>query len=915
MPTSDRTFAARAFHAVVLIVGLLLIGGVADPPAAQGALDWEALGPWEGYVTALAMDPVNPSRIYAGISARGVFKSTDGGSNWESVNSGLPISSGGYREITAIVPDPVSSGTVFAGTDGGGVFKSTDGGASWAAINSGLGYPYREYIRVTALVADPINPTTFYAGIASGGIFKTTNGGASWTLVGLDWPWSDEFHAVVVVPSTPRVVFVGTANHGIYKGVETEEGLTEWVEVNAGLVDGASQYVTSLALDPSSRTTIYAGTLGGVFKSQDGGANWISASSGIMNPSNASLAIDPQTPDTVYAGTFDGKVYKSTDGGTIWIVVNTPPVTVFSRPVLLVDPSAPATLYWGYDSGVLKSTDGGNKWRATSKGLPPLQVAMLVIDPADSNILYIGSSVGTIYKSIDAGASWTRIPDVSGVRALLIDPRSSSILYAATGSRGVLRSENGGSTWTAINSGMPTLDVYTLAIDPAASRTLYAGTYGGGILKSIDAGMSWIGKNTGLANLHILKIVIDPRASSVLYAQTDSGQVYRSTDGGAGWLEADAGLPAAGTHTLLHHPTMSGRLFARRGDYIYRTMNSGASWDTVTTALLGPDPEPNCTALGWNSKEGFTLDPANPSIFYASDSNDIAKSTDGGVHWIAPAPPVFTAHCMGIGPVTIDPKNSSVLYVGAVNGLMRLRQPALHPQLFMDVNQGRLLPGDTHTLRVTLLPGEVSADANVYLALQLSDGSLLYLLGDGGLSAEGRPIASVVPISEYSGQPFAYTFTDSEPAGTYRWLGAYADPITGVLEGGIFESPAFSFTPSTMLPRVSLTPNKAFLRPGDRHALMVGVSPGTNPMEADIYIALQLPDGSLRFLREDGSLGDIATPRAIGWSGESGSFQAFNHIFTGDEPAGTYKWLAAFAEPGTLNFVGPIVSAPFSFAP
>ena len=124
-------------------------------------------------ITALAIDPINPSILYAGTRSSGFFKSTNGGESWTQANSGLL-----NQRVTGIVLDPANSATVYAAT-GGGVYKSTNGAGNWTAANSGL-----TELVIQALVIDPKNPSTLYAGTASQGVFKSTNGGQSWQPTG-----------------------------------------------------------------------------------------------------------------------------------------------------------------------------------------------------------------------------------------------------------------------------------------------------------------------------------------------------------------------------------------------------------------------------------------------------------------------------------------------------------------------------------------------------------------------------------------------------------------------------------------------------------------------------------------------------------------------------------------------------------
>ena len=86
-----------------------------------------------GSIYALAINPQTPDTLYAGTYGGGVFKSTNGGTNWTAINTGLT-----NTNVCALAIDPQTPETLYAGTDGGGVFKSTNGGTNWTAMNTGL---------------------------------------------------------------------------------------------------------------------------------------------------------------------------------------------------------------------------------------------------------------------------------------------------------------------------------------------------------------------------------------------------------------------------------------------------------------------------------------------------------------------------------------------------------------------------------------------------------------------------------------------------------------------------------------------------------------------------------------------------------------------------------------------------------
>src|SRR5437870_2022969 len=139
--------------------------------------------------------------------------------------------------------------------------------------------------------------------------------------------------------------------------------------------------IRSLAIDSQSSTTLYASvegvdvngapTVDGVFKSTDEGGSWTAINTGLTNPGGISLAIDPRTPTTLYAGTAGSGAFKSTDGGGTWAAVNSGlPTSILSVIVLALDPQTSTTLYAGtFRDGVFKSTDGAATWSAVSTGL------------------------------------------------------------------------------------------------------------------------------------------------------------------------------------------------------------------------------------------------------------------------------------------------------------------------------------------------------------------------------------------------------------------------------------------------------------------------------------------------------------------------------------------------------------------
>jgi photosystem II stability/assembly factor-like uncharacterized protein len=315
-------------------------------------------------VYSMALDPQNLGAVLAGSGAGwgygSVQKSTDAGMSW--LASGTGLDSDGAPVALAINPQNPSivyAGTLEWGLECGfgtniGIFQSVDGGMSWTDSESGIGC-------VSAMEIDPRTTGTVYAGSwYSGGVYKSTDGGRSWNAASSGLASSSDF--------------------------------------------GPS--VTALTIDPQTGT-LFAGA-NGIFKSTDG-AHWIAVNSGIPAfivsgwHNVAALAVDPQTPNNVYAAmalvyapaappNATGGLWKSTDGGANWIKVLSANVYAVA-----INPQKPATIYAGTDNGLAQSTDGGENWTMLPPG--PGRVRVLALDPQDPTTVYAGGPGGLFAMS------------------------------------------------------------------------------------------------------------------------------------------------------------------------------------------------------------------------------------------------------------------------------------------------------------------------------------------------------------------------------------------------------------------------------------------------------------------------------------------------------------------------------------
>jgi WD40 repeat protein/photosystem II stability/assembly factor-like uncharacterized protein len=609
---------------------------------ASASIVWNSIGPEGGPIHALVVNPATPTTLYAGTDG-GVFRSTDAGGHWVTVNSGLKAS-----EVDALAIDPKTPTILYAGTYFLDVlYKSTDGGEHWIAANTGLNANI-----VEALVIDPTVTTTLYAGTYHGGVFKSTDGAEHWSAVNTGLTGAD-ITALAIDPTTRTTLYVGTYQGGVFRSMD---GGQHWSAANVGL---ASSIVQVLVVDPTTPTTLYAGTDRGLFKSTDSAEHWTAANSGLTIASIEILVIAPTTPTTLYAGADGGTLFKSVDDADHWTAVSS------GLTCLAIDPAEPTTLYAGTSvdagtsfGGVFRSTDGAEHWSVVNTGLNATHVEDLAIDPASPTTLYVGTYRSGVFKSTDGGGHWSTANtglNADIVEALVIDPTVTTTLYAGTYQGGVFKSTDGAEHWSAANDGLPVADIQALAISPVTPTRIYVGTYLGGVFRSSDGGGHWSAANSGLDGTNVTSLAIDPSMPTTLYAGTFDGGVFKSTDGGEHWSVVSAGLTDVRVEALAIDPSMPTTLYAGTFDGgVFKSTDGGAHWRAVNTGLTaGP-------------VRALAIDQATPGTLYAATwRGGVCKSVDGGEHWSA----INTG--LSVGPVyalAIDPATPTTLYAGSSGG-------------------------------------------------------------------------------------------------------------------------------------------------------------------------------------------------------------------------------------------------------
>jgi photosystem II stability/assembly factor-like uncharacterized protein len=281
---------------------------------------------------------------------------------------------------------------------------------------------------------------------------------------------------------------------------------------------------------------------------------------------------------------------------------------------LAADPTTPGTIWaGGTGGGVYKSTDAGQSWTPFHNGIPNIAVRALAIDPTNPTTIYAGTSGSGVYKTTNGGMSWdpANLGLASNIRSLAIDPVFPSIVYAGSDGVGMYKTVLGGALWAQINVGFTGNTVTALAIDPSNTNRVYAATIGAGVFLTTTGGASWGNVNSGVFEdlpLQVLSLAMDPSDSSTVYAGTMTNGVYKTIVGFGNWNNINTGLTNLEVHALAIDPLRPTTVFAATAAGIFRRTDRYDSWTAMSGGLTTLD-------VG-----ALAIDTSNPSDVYVASS-------------------------------------------------------------------------------------------------------------------------------------------------------------------------------------------------------------------------------------------------------------------------------------------------------
>ena len=670
------TFSAASIHAQ---------NSAPQKPDLLKALQYRSIGPYRGgRCAAVAGVASQPSVFYYGATGGGVWKTTDGGINWESVSDGSVFGTGSVGAIAVSDSDP---NVVYVGmgespirgnvSHGDGVYKSTDAGKTWKRI--GL----EDTRQIARIRVHPKNPDLVY-------------------VAALGHVWG---------PNEQRGVF------------RSKDGGKTWEKVysrgnKAGAID--------LILDPSNPNTIYAGfwevyrkpwTLesggpgSGVFKSTDGGDTWTELTRNPGMPrgvvGKVGIAVSPANPERVWAivEAEDGGVFRSDNGGQTWTKINEERrlrqrAWYYTR--IYADPKSADTVYV-LNTGFYRSNDGGRTYSGIQ--VPHGDNHDLWIAPDDPNRM-IQSNDGGSNVTYNGGRSWTEQdqPTAQFYRVALDNDFPYNV-YGAQQDNSTVRIASrtngnsiGTSDWFDVGGG----ESGWIAPSPKDSNIVYAGSYGGLTTRhdhrtGQERNVTPYPNNPMGAGADVLKyrfqwnfpIVFSQHDPNTLYAAANV--LFKSTDEGNNWQVISPDLtrndktkqgPSGGPitkdntsieyygtiFTAMESPVQAGTIWTGSDDgLIQLSRDGGKNWSNVTPPssimpdwiqINSIDASPHDPATLYVAATMYKWDDNRPYLYRTSDYGKTWKKITSGIPETA-----FTR------VIREDPNKRGLLYAGTETGM------------------------------------------------------------------------------------------------------------------------------------------------------------------------------------------------------------------------------------------------------
>jgi photosystem II stability/assembly factor-like uncharacterized protein len=649
-------------------------------------------------ITSVVIDPEHPDTVYAGsVSEEGgeIYKTIDGGQNWTKLNDNFTMCTVmGQPQLIVDTNNPLNA---YIGTWLAGTWNTKDGGNTWTLLNNAP-------VSATDIIFDSQNSDIIYIGDRTAPIvWKSVDGGLTWIDIA-DFS-NDSAYLVNRLYADGNTIYCATFGPGMHDGkfYKTTDSGSSWQDITGIL----PRSVLDIAVDPTNPEIVYVAThIRGAYKSIDGGISWIELSN-FPDIGAFDIEIDPEEPSILYTSGLGNQnlpdwvlpenntfvdnpgVYQSLDSGLTWnSVLNTSAKCRAIR----VHPNNSSVLYAAvmFD-GLMVSTDSGVNWTTYNTDLDSTGLTSLEV--MDDKI-YVGTQGYGVYAgdiNPDFSVTWQAdrsnkpIPQVYNMQ-IVVDPTNTDRIYVGTYPGGLYRSDDGGLTFYDKNFLTPSVKAddplrqgyYAFALNPNNTSEVWLGTWGHGMFKSynsMDANIIAHGLDMKMLGKHVYQVLIDPSAPHYVYVATEEG-IFRSDDDGDTWITFNNGLDTSQVRTLAF--TANGTLLCGTLGYeLYAYNTTKSTWEQMNSfdrfgtiwpiwndrplyqysTLLFHPTDPNVVLVGifpagiykssdagntWReSNTGFSNDgvfslethPIHADIIFAGTYNGISRSLDGGEHW------------------------------------------------------------------------------------------------------------------------------------------------------------------------------------------------------------------------------------------------------------------------------------------
>jgi photosystem II stability/assembly factor-like uncharacterized protein len=613
-----------------------------------------------------------PNIFRSSMAGCGVYKSNDGGETWE--HKGLAAT----HTISRIVVHPTNPDVVYVAASGHewtdnperGVYRTTDGGENWELVLF-----VSEQAGAIDLAIDPVKPEILYASTwqrkrlrwndprtfadhKDSGIWRTTDGGDHWENAseGLPAPHHRGRIGIDVCASNPNVVYAFVDNYELQEAKEGEEGKDAYGREREARIKGAEIYRSDdraqtwrkvsksdkymagigstygwvfgqIRVDPSDEDTIYIMGLS-LNVSNDGGESFRRL--GGMHSDHHGLWIDPQNSQYL-VNANDGGVNISYDGGENWrLFTDDLPVVQFYN--VGYDMAEPFSVYGsiqdhGSRKGVVnvnairkpaKGQEGGRRrwrtpsaavdWDYTSGG----EASFHAIDPTDPNTLYYAGFYGSIGRTDQESGERARLKlevDEEGAEVrgqwlapFIISPHNPRVIYH--GMNYLFRSMDQGKNFTAISPDLsrnvaeelgdiPFQTITAISESPFEFGRIFAGTDDGLLHMTFDSGKTWQRIDGGLKpERWISRVIASKWTDGVVYAAQNgkrwddlAAYLWKSEDNGQTWSSIADGLPGAPVNVVREDPRDADVLYAGTDLGVYVSRDRGSSWNAIGSKL------------------------------------------------------------------------------------------------------------------------------------------------------------------------------------------------------------------------------------------------------------------------------------------------------------------------------------------